>query len=103
MVTRRKFNITGSCNPERNYMVDSKKRFVAVENLIDAGEYSILITGQGGFINSMSATYTVTPKNITDTNKVTMFFRDGRVERGEVKSKKSVAEDIVSMVEEMVK
>ena len=39
MVTRRKFNITGSCNPERHYMVDSKKRFVAVENLIDAGEY----------------------------------------------------------------
>lgn len=36
---RRKFNITGSCNPERHYMVDSKKRFEAVENLIDAGEY----------------------------------------------------------------
>ena len=36
---RRKFNITGSCNPERHYMVDSKKRFKAVEDLIDAGEY----------------------------------------------------------------
>ena len=23
---RKKFNITGSCNPERHYMVDSKKR-----------------------------------------------------------------------------
>ena len=23
---RRKFNITGSCNPERHYMVDSEKR-----------------------------------------------------------------------------
>ena len=36
---RKKFNITGSCNPERHYMVDSKKRFKAVEDLIDAGEY----------------------------------------------------------------
>ena len=36
---RRKFNITGSCNPVRHYMVDSKKRFKAVEDLIDAGEY----------------------------------------------------------------
>ena len=36
---RRKFNITGSCNPERHYMVDSEKRFKAVEDLIDAGEY----------------------------------------------------------------
>ena len=38
-VMRKKFNITGSCNPERHYMVDSKKRFKAVEDLIDAGEY----------------------------------------------------------------
>ena len=29
---RRKFNITGSCNPVRHYMVDSKKRFKAVED-----------------------------------------------------------------------
>ena len=36
---RKKFNITGSCNPERHYMVNSKARFEAVENLIDAGEY----------------------------------------------------------------
>ena len=36
---RRKFNITGSCNPERHYMVDSEKRFKAIEDLIDAGEY----------------------------------------------------------------
>jgi len=36
---RKKFNITGSCNPERHYMVDSKMRFKAVEDLIDAGEY----------------------------------------------------------------
>ena len=36
---RKRFNITGSCNPERHYMVDTEKRFKAVENLIDMGEY----------------------------------------------------------------
>ena len=36
---RKRFNITGSCNPERHYMVDTEKRFRAVENLIDMGEY----------------------------------------------------------------
>lgn len=36
---RKKFNITGSCNPERHYMVNSKARFEAVEDLIGAGEY----------------------------------------------------------------
>ena len=36
---RKKFNITGSCNPEWHYMVDTEKRFKAVEELIDMGEY----------------------------------------------------------------
>lgn len=36
---RKKFNITGSCNPERHYMVNSKALFEAVEDLIGAGEY----------------------------------------------------------------
>ena len=36
---RKRFNTTGSCNPERHYMVDTAKRFEAVEALIDAGEY----------------------------------------------------------------
>jgi len=36
---RKKFNVTGSCNPERHYMVDTAERFAAVEKLIDAGEY----------------------------------------------------------------
>ena len=36
---RKRFNITGSCNPERHYMVDTAKRFAAVKNLIDQGEY----------------------------------------------------------------
>lgn len=36
---RKKFNITGSCSPDRHYMVNSEKRFAAVEDLIDAGEY----------------------------------------------------------------
>ena len=38
-VMRKKFNITGSCNPEWHYMVDTEKRFKAVEELIDMGEY----------------------------------------------------------------
>ena len=36
---RKRFNITGSCNPERHYMVDTEKRFKAVEGLIDGGAY----------------------------------------------------------------
>ena len=36
---RKKFNITGSCNPEWHYMVDTEKRFKAVEEPIDTGEY----------------------------------------------------------------
>ena len=36
---RKRFNITGSCNPQRHYMVDSERRFRAVEELIDTGEY----------------------------------------------------------------
>ena len=36
---RKKFNVTGSCNPERHYMVDTEKRFKAVEELIEMGEY----------------------------------------------------------------
>ncbi len=30
---RKEFNITGSCNPEWHYMVDSAKRFEAVERV----------------------------------------------------------------------
>ena len=36
---RKRFNITGSCNPEKHYMVDSEQRFRAVEKMIDYGEY----------------------------------------------------------------
>lgn len=36
---RKRFNVTGVCNPERHYMVDSKERFQAVESLIDGGDY----------------------------------------------------------------
>lgn len=36
---RKEFNITGSCNPEWHYMVDTAKRFAAVERLIDTGKY----------------------------------------------------------------
>lgn len=36
---RKRFNVTGSCNPEMHYMVDTDKRFKAVEDLIDTGAY----------------------------------------------------------------
>lgn len=36
---RKRFNVTGSCNPERHYMVDTEKRFKVVEELIEMGEY----------------------------------------------------------------
>lgn len=36
---KKRFNVTGSCNPDRHYMVNTEKRFRAVEALIDAGEY----------------------------------------------------------------
>ena len=36
---RKRFNITGSCNPDRHYMVDTSKRFAAVEDLINQGAY----------------------------------------------------------------
>ena len=35
----KKFNVTGCCNSARHYMVDTAKRFKAVETLIDDGEY----------------------------------------------------------------
>lgn len=36
---RKVFNITGSCNPQKHYMVDMGKRFEAVRKLIDNGQY----------------------------------------------------------------
>ena len=36
---RKRFNVTGSCNPDKHYMVATEKRFKAVEELIDFGEY----------------------------------------------------------------
>lgn len=36
---RKEFNVTGTCNPMRHYMVDTEARFKAVENLIDRGKY----------------------------------------------------------------
>jgi hypothetical protein len=38
-VMRKEFNITGSCNPQWHYMVNTEKRFKAVEALIDKGKY----------------------------------------------------------------
>lgn len=36
---RKEFNVTGSCNPQWHYMVDSAHQFAAVESLIDGGKY----------------------------------------------------------------
>ena len=36
---RKRFNVTGSCNPEWHYMVDTAERFKAVETMIDHGDY----------------------------------------------------------------
>lgn len=36
---RKEFNITGSCNPEWHYRVDTAKRFALIENLIEKGKY----------------------------------------------------------------
>ena len=36
---RKEFNVTGSCNPQWHYMVDTVQRFEAVESLIDKGKY----------------------------------------------------------------
>ena len=32
---RKEFNITGSCNPQWHYMVDTRKQLEAVEDLIE--------------------------------------------------------------------
>lgn len=36
---RKRFNVTGTCIPDRHYMVNTKQRFAAVVDYIDAGEY----------------------------------------------------------------
>ena len=36
---RKEFNVTGSCNPQWHYMVNTEKRFESVEGLIDRGKY----------------------------------------------------------------
>ena len=35
----KRFNITGSCNPQMHYMVDASRRFEGVKKLVDQGEY----------------------------------------------------------------
>jgi len=36
---KKKFNITGTCNPQRHYMVNMSRRFEGVKELVDSGEY----------------------------------------------------------------
>ena len=42
----KQFNITGSCNPERHYMVDSPERFQRIKAMIDAGDYFTINRGR---------------------------------------------------------
>ncbi len=36
---RKKFNITGSCNPQKHYMVDTSRRFEGVKEMVEDGAY----------------------------------------------------------------
>ena len=36
---KKKFNITGTCNPQRHYMVNMSRRFEEVKELVDSAEY----------------------------------------------------------------
>ena len=42
----KQFNITGSCNPVRHYMVDSPERFQRIKAMIDAGDYFTINRGR---------------------------------------------------------
>ena len=42
----KQFNITGSCNPNRHYMVDSPDRFQRIKAMIDAGDYFTINRGR---------------------------------------------------------
>lgn len=42
----KKFNITGTCNPLRHYMVDTASRFNQIKALIDAGDYFTINRGR---------------------------------------------------------
>lgn len=39
VMMKKEFNVTGTCNPQRHYMVDTPSRFEAVTRLIDGGQY----------------------------------------------------------------
>ena len=44
---RRRFNITGSCNPQRHYMVDLDDRLKRIkEDYVDEGEYFVINKGR---------------------------------------------------------
>ena len=36
-IVHKKFNVTGYCNPDRNYMVDLTERLNTIRNMIDEG------------------------------------------------------------------
>jgi hypothetical protein len=39
---RRRFNVTGNCNPKRHYMVDVSGKFAHVREMVEYGEYFII-------------------------------------------------------------
>lgn len=44
---KRRFNINGSCNPKRNYMVDISDRLKKIkENYVDYGSYFVINKGR---------------------------------------------------------
>ena len=36
---KKRFNVTGACNPKFHYMVNIDKKLIQIKNMIDRGEY----------------------------------------------------------------
>ena len=55
---------------DKDYVVT----FNGGQAMIDVGTYSILVEGKNNFINSLSETYTVTAKDLSDSSKVKITY-----------------------------
>jgi len=55
---------------DKDYVVT----FNGGQAMIDVGTYSILVEGRNNFINSLSETYTVTAKDLSDSSKVAITY-----------------------------
>ncbi|MCD8023080.1 MAG: 9-O-acetyl-N-acetylneuraminate esterase, partial [Lachnospiraceae bacterium] len=40
------FNVTGTCMPDRHYMVDLTSRLEAIRKMVDAGDYFMINRGR---------------------------------------------------------